>query len=291
MDRIGIIGFGFVGKAVYYGLKDVYSPILIYDTNPKAFDSISRDDTAFCQPKDLTIRQVVDNSDIVFICVPTPTDLNTGKIDTSIVESVVREIGDPDNPPILVVKSTVIPGTCCRLAQTYPHIVFNPEFLTEARFVDDFLEQQYVILGGQAWDCEFVANVYRERFNIPAYVTDWASAEMVKYVANCMLAVKVGICNEFYNICKAADIDYNAVMRMILLNDRFGKTHTQVPGPDGQQGFGGKCFPKDIMALIGFAKSLGVSPSIMEAAWQDNLKNRREFDWLKIPGAIIEKKD
>jgi UDPglucose 6-dehydrogenase len=290
MDRIGIIGFGFVGKAVYYGFRDTYSPILIHDINPNAFDC-TLNDPEFIQPEKLSIRQVVDNSDIVFVCVPTPTDLNTGKIDTSIVESVIDEIGNPDHCPIIVVKSTVIPGTCKILAQKYSHLVFNPEFLTEANYINDFLNQQYVILGGSSWDCEFVANLYRERFGIRSFITDWASAEMMKYVANCMLAVKVGLCNEFHNICNAAGIDYNVVMEMMLLDGRLGNTHLQVPGPDGQKGFGGKCFPKDIMALIGFAKSVGVDPNIMEATWADNLKNRKEFDWLKIPGAIIEKKE
>ncbi len=291
---IGIIGMGFVGRAVYYGFRNSFSTLYGYDVNPKAFGFTLFESHEWVKRCD-DIQTVAQKCDIVFVCVSTPSSMETGKIDTSIVEEVVGKIIQANKDAIVVIKSTVIPGTTNKLRLRYPgsHIVFNPEFLTEKNYVDDFLNQKYVVLGGDQADCYEVGRLYRHHLggnfykHIDIHWTDARNAEMLKYVTNCMLAAKVGLCNEFKRICDAANINWNTIVSLLNADDRIGKTHLQVPGSDGNRGFGGKCFPKDMIALIGFAKEMGVDPKVLSTIWEENLKYRRVYDWLEIPGAVI----
>jgi UDPglucose 6-dehydrogenase len=117
------------------------------------------------------------------------------------------------------------------------------------------------------------------------YITTHTTAEMVKYMGNCLLASKVIFCNEMYQICHESQIDYKEVARLVSLDKRIGPSHMQVPGPDGKFGTSGKCFPKDMNSLIWYAKSIGVDPLVLEALWTKNLLVREDHDWEDIPGA------
>jgi UDPglucose 6-dehydrogenase len=115
---------------------------------------------------------------------------------------------------------------------------------------------------------------------------------MVKYMTNCALVVKVALFNEFFAICgHLQNVNYESVRKMVVLDERIGASHTAVPGPDGDFGFGGKCFPKDLTALIGLAEQLETPHNILQGAWDTNLEMRWEQDWFKIPGATIEGKE
>ena len=276
--NVGIIGFGFVGRAVHHGFAQTAN-FYIYDVDERVSEN--------------TFEEVVSLSDFIFVCVPTPTDIETGKQDTSIIESVFEKAKSLhiEHEPIFIIKSTLIPGTTASLREKYPElrIIFNPEFLTERTYKLDFINASRIILGGNEIDCILVKSLYQERFpegSVPIHIVDETTAEAVKELTNSFLAAKVSLCNEIYDICKGLGISYDQTMGLILADGRIGRSHTVVPGHDGDRGFGGKCFPKDLVATKTLAKEKGVKTPILDAAWEKNLEVRRNKDWLKIKGAM-----
>jgi len=198
--KIGIVGQGYVGTAV----KEVFSKH--YETN--TFDLNGK-----CNCTD--IEDLVDKSDIIFVCVPTPMKKD-GSCDTSIVESVVDEIDDVDiTDKIVAIKSTIPPGTTNRLNKKCKNIsvIFNPEFLTEANFIDDFKNQNRIIIGGERPSTTKLRQVYSLAFpNVKIVKTGSITAEMVKYMTNTFLATKVSFANEMKMICDELKIDYDKVV-------------------------------------------------------------------------------
>jgi UDPglucose 6-dehydrogenase len=193
----------------------------------------------------------------------------------------------------------VPPDTCSSLQQEFPNvdIVFNPEFLTEANAETDFIDQDRIVIGhGPDNEAALtVVQLYNSLFSCPIYLTDWTTAEMVKYTANCFLATKVSFANEIKQITDSLELNYDEVIRLATLDKRLGNSHWQVPGPmvasDGSgrylPGFSGSCFIKDINALINVAKSSGVSPTVLQAAWHKNVEVRPERDWEALVGRAI----
>ena len=185
MDKkytIGIIGKGFVGTAVAHGFSQGVgydANILIYDKDPAKSQN--------------TLKEVVDQSDFIFVSVPTPSNKD-GSINLNIVDEVINDISNisSNNNPIVLLRSTIVPGTSREFQQKYSgtKIVFNPEFLTERSAVFDFLSQTRYVLGGEKEDTKKVAELYRDRFGetISIVETDFESAELIKYVCNCFFA-------------------------------------------------------------------------------------------------------
>lgn len=274
--KLGVIGAGIVGNAFYEGMRHAFD-VLRYDKRPECSDVGSI----------VELLQEVDGP--IFICVPTPMNPD-GSASTSIVEDVVRNIYGWGNR-VLVIKSTVPPGTTARLNQAFGptlSVVFNPEFLTEANPVEDFKSQDRIIIGGSSEAAQTVTDVYSIAY--PGVMTiqcDATTAEMVKYVGNCFLATKVSLANELYQICDKLGIQYDGVIKLAMLDKRLGRSHWKVPGPDGHFGFGLTCFPKDINALIAAAVSLGVDPKVLRAVWEKNLEVRPEKDWEQMKGRAV----
>ncbi|KKU91817.1 MAG: UDP-glucose/GDP-mannose dehydrogenase family protein [Microgenomates group bacterium GW2011_GWA1_48_10] len=277
MTTIGIVGFGYVGKAVEYGFRPK-NKIVVHD---KFLPS---------EP----LENVVSNSDIVFVCVPTPMDGKYSRIDLSIVESVVgetvglaRKLG---RKPIITIKSTVIPGTTRNLGKKFdwPEILFNPEFLTETNYLQDFIKSDRIVIGGDVnWVRAKLVDLYRDSFPLTTiFETDPTTAEMVKYMANTFLAAKVIFANEMFDLCEQLGIKYEEMKKMVVADYRIFDSHLDITT---QRGFGGKCFPKDTVALLGLARELGVELSVLETAWKKNLKIRKVRDWEEIPGAVSRK--
>lgn len=278
--NIGIIGQGFVGTAIYEGLKNYYH-IGTYDIDQ------SKSNT--------TLEKLVVFSDIIFQCLPTPMK-STGECDLSIVEGSLKNVDSlskkHDRKPIVVIKSTVPPGTCQRLNNLYENvnIIFSPEFLTEANSIDDFKNQNRIILGGPRPYTTQVKTMFRKAFpHIPIVKTGYQTAEMVKYFINNFLSTKVSFANEMYQICNELGIDYDKVTEYALFDQRIGRSHLAVPGPDGDFGYGGHCFPKDLDAMIYVASSLGLEPTILEATREKNNKVRKNRDWENMPGRAVSK--
>jgi UDPglucose 6-dehydrogenase len=227
-----------------------------------------------------------------------------GSCNTSILESSVKEISDITNKrKTLVIKSTVPPGTTFNLQEKYKKfdIFFNPEFLTQARFVEDFLEQDRIVIAypknGSSKNIKSLANLYHhfvekrslimkyKKIDVTIWMGDSNVAEMSKYVGNSFLAAKVSFFNEMYEICEAAGIDYKLVCGIVQTDKRIGSSHMKVPGSDGKFGFSGACFPKDVNGLIAFAKDNGADPLVLESIWSKNLLVREDYEWENLPQA------
>ncbi|MAH43855.1 hypothetical protein CL614_09125 [archaeon] len=279
--KMGIIGNGFVGSALLHGFILHVDDILIYDKDPKRSTH--------------SMSDLVNQSGIIFVCVPTPM-FESGECDLSIVEDVVHEISQyaAINKKVIVIKSTVVPGTVETLAEKYPkmNFVFNPEFLTERKARLDFINTSRIVLGSnKPLACDIVEDLYRLRFPYTQVIkTDFGTAQLIKYMANCFFATKVSFMNEMYQICEAIEGDWNSAIEGFITDGRIGNSHIDVPGHDGDLGFGGKCFPKDLNAMIKKAESLGVTPSVMKGAWNKNKEVRTNLDWFDIPGAVTSDK-
>lgn len=278
MANIGIIGYGYVGKAVEYGFKPK-NKIFIHDKYLKS----------------LPLQKVVKNSEIIFVCVPTPMDNNYTHIDLSIVNEVVKNTirlaRKLKTKPIIVIKSTVVPGTTVKLSQKYKYqsLLFNPEFLTEADYLWDFVNSDRIVIGGNRnVDIQKLVDLYRSSFpQTKIFTTEATTAEMVKYMANTYLATKVIFANEMFDLCEKLGIKYEEVKQMVVADKRIYDSHLDITT---QRGFGGKCFPKDTVALLGLASELGIKMDLLETAWKKNLKVRKSRDWEEIPGAVSKKK-
>ena len=133
-----------------------------------------------------------------------------------------------------------------------------------------------------------VKNLYLKVFPKSSIVeTDSKYAEMVKYFINTFLALKVSFANEMKMICDKLNINYNKIVEYSIHDNRLGKSHWAVPGPDGKKGFGGSCFPKDIKALIHLCKQINIDEKLLTAAWESNLGVRPEKDWEKLKGRAV----
>ena len=255
--KIGIIGFGTVGRAVVQGFEFL-ADIKIYDK----FYPVDGFET------------VVNESEFIFICVPTPEGKD-GKIDLSAINRAIDKIAKlkSSRGKIVIIKSTVVPGTTSFYQDKYPHlnIVVNPEFLTARTHLLDFINSSRVILGGEKDVCKKLEKLYRARMgHVPIFITTPETAELVKYTSNCFFATKIGFFNEICLLCTKLGVDYGEVKKMVLADGRIGNSHMDVPGHDGKFGWGGACFLKDTKAFYQKAKEMGVDLKILRAAIKSN---------------------
>lgn len=282
MFKIGIIGNGFVGKATNL-LTNKNITSLIYDKNPE-----------LCLPKN-TILEDLNQCDIIFICVPTPMNKD-GSIHLDIVESVISELKLKLRDNIfLVVRSTVLPGTCLKLGT-----FFMPEFLTENNFEEDFKNCREWIFGlsddneKNILFKEYINKLFKCAFKETCIYYDKLTfiqsfeAEMIKYMRNTFLATKVAFCNEIYNYCHQNNIDYNLVKNIAFNDKRIGLSHTDVPGSDGKFGFGGTCFPKDCNALLKDFEQKDIQNYILKNVLERNNNiDRKEKEWEENKGRSV----
>jgi UDPglucose 6-dehydrogenase len=301
MKTVGIVGQGFVGGSLAQVLAERGTRVLTFDKagkNGKGAIPVERLDWL------VQGYPGVPKPRIVFVCLPTPM-LSDGRCDVSVVEGALEEIASvPAADVVAVVKSTVPPGSCDawekRFGARGVHVVFNPEFLREATALEDMRHQRRIVLGGlRPWINE-VKRFYEQAFlDVPIVKTTATTAEMVKYVTNVHLAVKVSLANELHQVCEALDaaggnVDYDRVVDIATADERLGATHWRVPGPmtasdtgEPAFGFAGSCFPKDLNALMAVARSLGVDPKVMAGAWAKNLEVRPQRDWEKLVGRAV----
>lgn len=292
---MSIVGLGVIGNAMFQSFKNHFE-VNLYDKNKPLQSTI--------HGKDAIQELVYLTNGPIFLSVPTPMNQD-GSCNISIVSSLCKEINEAHmkrvteqscycnicgiSEQVVVVRSTVPPGTCDQIQNDNPYLsmVFNPEFLTEANAVEDFKNQDRIVLGGERLAVDLVESYYKDVFPSVSYQRcGRKEAEMIKYVCNSFLAMKVIFANQIKAYADAIGANYDAVVDVITSDKRMGHTHWKVPGPDGLLGYGGKCFPKDVCALIASAKSHGIDFSLLAKANELNLLYRPDKDWEKISGVL-----
>lgn len=281
--EIGVLGLGYVGGTVAQAYQRKNIPIHTYDIDVNK------------NPTCTSFEEFLNKANLIYVAVPTPMT-REGACDTRIVEQVVHDLCMTEQSKIIVIKSTVPPGTTEKLQERYTNhtILFSPEFLTERNALNDFLNQEVMLLGKSKRTSQEIADLalssqasVTETIRL-AKVVDATVAEMYKYTANLFLATKVSFANEMADIANSLGLEWSAVERLLIYDARLGKSHWRVPGPDGHKGFGGTCFPKDLSALISHAESLGVPTPLLRSVWKRNvLVDRPEKDWEKMKGRAV----
>ena len=222
---------------------------------------------------------MIEEADVIFVCAPSPTI--DGKQDPSAVVNVFHELALKDYKGVVCLKSTVLPGTCNKLAGFYDlRVVHNPEFLTAAKPFEDFMNQKSIIISGPDIKAiNDVREVYKKLLpNCPvlAYY-DYKTTELAKYYSNCFLAAKVTFANEMYELCQKVNCDYDNVREATISQGLVAPNHTRVPGPDGKIGYGLGCLPKETEALINFCNDNNLKAEVLKATVLGN-NRRRKFD-------------
>ncbi|MFA6095470.1 MAG: hypothetical protein WC767_01370 [Candidatus Paceibacterota bacterium] len=258
---VAVIGHGYVGKAVAKFFADHFE-VLIYDN---------------AQPEVSATKEAINKrADLAVISVPTPQGKNDAA-DTSIVEETVKWL----DVPLILIKSTVPPTTTEGLAKKYKkNIVFSPEYIGEGNYAipfwngypdpTDMKKHDFVIVGGPKKVAEKILLFFKTVLGAePTYVqTTSTTAELCKYMENSFLATKVTFCNEFYDIARTLGVDYNELREMWLLDGRIGRSHTIVF--EDRRGFGGKCLPKDVNAIVKASTKAGFTPKLLKSVLSVN---------------------
>lgn len=262
MKKIAIIGHGYVGNAVFNFFKDNVYDIVVVD--PKYTDYIEMQEKA-CE------------ADFAVICVPTP-EAEDHSVDLSYVEEVLGWL----EAPLILIKSTIPPGTTDMLKAKYgKRIVFSPEYIGEGKYEvqdyrhdwphpTDMKRHSFQIFGGDKQDTVEVAE-YFQRVVGPEpmmALTDAKTAELCKYMENAWGATKVTFCNEFFDIAKAFGVEYQELRELWLLDGRVERMHTAVF--QGKRGFGGKCWPKDVNGIVEQSKKVGYKPELLSKVLEVN---------------------
>ena len=292
---IGIVGQGFVGTAIREKFRECYTV--------NTYDKFNKDaSVTYVEDKVLkdnnTIKSLVENNKIIFVCVPTPM-FEDGECDTSIVKSVINDLADEcdsqDKEIIAIVKSTIPPGTTKDLNRISKRVgvVFSPEFLTEANSIEDFKNQTRIVLGIDYIEhTKPVHKIFVDCFpKADIICINSGEAEMTKYTTNLFLATKVSFFNDIYKMCESLNLEYDHVIEATMHDPRIGKSHYMVPGPDGDFGYGGQCFPKDMQAMLYIAAKNNLAIPTLVGAHTTNMIVRKDKDWEKMEGRAVSKRE
>jgi len=255
-EKIGIIGLGYVGNAVQQSMAHEIATLVLLD--PAKNLNATYEELAECSA--------------VFVCVPSPQG-DDGSCDTSILELVLSNLASVKYNGVIISKCTIPPDVYETLNAQYKNLVHVPEFLTAANAVRDYINGKFVFIGGSIGayqrEAERIIKLGQTQLEHVHYCTI-GEAALAKYALNSFMATKVIFMNELYNLAQAQGINYDKIASMIRVDPRVGKSHLQVPGPDGAFGFGGACFPKDTSALLKFAEKYHVQMNVLEAAVKKN---------------------
>ncbi len=297
--KIGIIGLGFVGLSFAAVLGSKGFSVIGLDTDRKKIEKINSKKSPFFEPKlesflknalsksleiTLDANKVVKNCDFIFLAVGTPK-LKSGHINLSMLKNASKDIGislrNSSKKPIIVVKSTVIPGTTINVIKPIIEklsgkkngngfdIITNPEFLKEGSAIDDTLNPHLVVIGGLSKKpINSLRNFYRKLYGpkIKIMTTNPQTAEMIKNANNSFLATKISFINQISLLCQSIPgTNVDEVANCIGIDPRIGRSFLNA-GP----GFGGSCLPKDLETMIQFSSKIGANPLLLKAVQQTN---------------------
>jgi UDPglucose 6-dehydrogenase len=294
---LSIIGSGYVGLVTGACFADVGHNVICIDNDPRKVEALQAGKVPIYEPgleevihRNVSaqrlrftgsIKEGVDNSQIVFIAVPTPQQPN-GDVDLSYIEKVAREIASVlTSYRVIVDKSTVPVKTGEKVAESIKRynrhgadfdVVSNPEFLREGCAVADLMKPDRIVIGAQNERAiDLMKKVY-EPFMAPILVTDINSAELIKHAANSFLALKISYINAISAICEASGADVAKVADGIGMDRRIGRSflHAGI-------GYGGSCFPKDIAAFITISEQLGVPFNLLKEVQRINASQKERF--------------
>lgn len=283
--KVAIVGYGYVGR----GMGRIFPDAVVHD--PLWYDPVRKSAS----------KEDVNGCDLAIVCVPTPPKgsaeqrVDDGQdefleADTSIVEEVVAWI----ETPLILIKSTVPPGTTDRLREKYgKRICFSPEYMGEGGYYipphypdpADPMQHSFMVLGGEDADCDEIYDIFIRRMG-PAktyFKCRAIEAELVKYMENTWIATKVTFCNTWFDICKTHGASYNTVREGWLLDPRVERMHTAVF--KGKRGFDGKCLPKDLHGIVASMEARGGRADLLRSVWQANQGMRGEWIRADVPGA------
>ena len=255
--KIGIVGAGFVGGAIKNAYDTYNVPVIVRDPF-KGFDASWKD---------------IRDCHGVFVCVPSPSKEN-GEADISYLEDVLENLKGMKG--VIISKVTAPPSVYAKLQTKYPNLVHAPEFLVAATAKEDYINGTFGFIGGDEKYAPLAEEIIRlsQRHLTSVKYCSIQEASLAKYTINCFLALKVGFMNQIYDLSEAVGVDYEVLRDLLSGEERLGTSHFNVPGPDGQRGFGGACFPKDTKALNAEANNHDVEFNILDAAIRYNAKLR-----------------
>jgi nucleotide sugar dehydrogenase len=264
MIKIGISGLGFVGNALHTFFNSKNLKLLVYD-----------------KYKNINDFDVLLNSDLLFICLPTQYDYVLKKYDMTEIDLTIYELNENNYDGIIIIKSTTLPDYCTIQNNKYPKlkIMNNPEFLSARTAIEDFANQKHIIIGTTEQSKLFVnivSNFYNTLFPLAKIsITTSTEASITKLGCNSFYATKVQYFTELYLLCEKLNISYDNVKNMMLMNDWINPMHTQVPGQDNNISFGGACLPKDISALTEYMNELNIPNQVVKATIEERNKMRQ----------------
>lgn len=286
--KVGQIGYGFVGSALHKSFNKRGLRTTVYDKYalPPGLYLIEEDLGYYPYSE---FEELLD-SDIIFLCLPTPFIAGHGFDIGALLESCKR-LKRAGYTGAVVIKSTVEPGITQQIADKFPEMTFchNPEFLTARTALMDFDNQTHIVLGVANNNNRenhivihldgTVGNLYRKLYpNAEISICTSEESESMKIFANNFYAMKVQIFNEFRYLCQKTGADFETVKEMMIKNGWINPMHTLVPGPDGMPSYGGACFPKDTNALYHLMKTLGSPHKVLEACIEER-NEMRETKW------------
>src|SRR6478609_2752164 len=295
---ISIVGSGYVGLVTGACFADVGHNVVCVDNDPRKVEALQAGKIPIYEPgleevihrnvsaKRLrftgSIKDGVDNSQIIFIAVPTPQQAGSGEVDLSYIEKVAREIaGVLTSYRVIVDKSTVPVKTGEKVAESIKRynkhgaefdVVSNPEFLREGCAVADLMRPDRIVIGAQSERAVDLMKKVYEPFMAPILVTDISSAELIKHCANSFLALKISYINAVSGICEASGADVEKVADGIGMDHRIGRDFL-----NAGIGYGGSCFPKDIAAFIAISEQLGKPFTLLKEVQRINEGQKARF--------------
>ncbi len=295
--KITIIGTGYVGLVTGTCFAEVGHQVICVDNNEEKVKQLQAGGIPIYEPglDDLVKKNVsegrlsftdstpegVQNSDVIFIAVPTPPQPD-GSVDLSFIERVARDIADAmDGYKIVVDKSTVPVNTGDKVAETIKRynqagvdfdVVSNPEFLREGFAVEDLMQPDRVVVGVRSQRPVAAMTEIYEPFKAPIIVTDINSAELIKHAANSFLALKISYINAVSIICEASGANVQEVANGIGMDERIGRRFL-----NASLGFGGSCFPKDLSAFIKISEELGYDFKLLKEVQNINADQMERF--------------
>lgn len=268
--KVGIAGYGIIGKAVAKMLSKSTDKITVYDPNIGSFLHANGIDPVISLWNNRAdALEEMNACDIVFICVPTPHMKYMG-LDMGLVEDVISKF----DPRIFVICSALQPGTADRLAKEYnKRIVVQPEYFGETTNhpLTNLRQQEFLILGGKNEDINEVIKLYQTVYNANIRIRKVSAleAEVIKLSENRAIAYKVAQCQELYDACQAAGVDYETIRQAVYGDDpRFTLWWTFVY--EEARGFNSKCIPKDVYGWHAWAKEVGIDPALTKSLLEYN---------------------